>query len=101
MNTPYGVILPNGINLAKSVKNPYSRLALLIRTIKYLQGDPLSYPTTKRNIIPYMGYRYPCVSRGWGSGIFSIARKAGFITYDSKTNQWNLGPRASEVTLYF
>lgn len=101
---PFGVIASNGLNFRRSVNNPSSNLAKIIRAIEYLQapyGDRPITPATQMNIIPFLGWSFfRSRSHGWGSTIFSKARSAGFITYDSKTHEWGIGPNAHLVKRY-
>lgn len=90
---------PNGLNLSKSVTNPDSRLN---RVRSYLHTNG---PRTKRDILrdvfghtigvnryeytPTMGWHRigpKFVTRSWGSYLFTLAVRYGYITKTRKGN---------------
>ena len=72
---------PNGMNFSKSVKNPNSNLR---KVLSYLAvNGPRSKSEILQNVFGRVyewrpGYRQ--VKRGWGSSMFGLARRCGFLT---------------------
>lgn len=103
VNIPFGFIMPNGLNLSRSVHNPNS---LLRRVLKLLatRGD-----MTKAEILTTLGYKLNEVqTHSWGTAahrdphnfhanLFSAMTKGGFVRHYRKGRKvfWTIGSRVS------
>lgn len=102
-NTPFGFIMPNGLNLGRSVHNPNS---LLRRILKLLatRGDmtkadiliTLGYPVGKTKKDSY-GYVFKCDPHSYHANLFSAMVKGGFVRHYRKGRKvyWSIGERVS------
>lgn len=76
-STPFGVRGHNNLTFADSATDPASNLSRMVRYLEARQGRGLT--TTKRDILRDV-FNRPNAGRGWASGFFTLAAKAGFIT---------------------
>lgn len=105
MNRPFGVMMRNGMNFAKSIHDPKSVLRRILWIVEMSDRD-----LTKREILRYAGYQLDVpdsdgrtynVTRGFLCWYFSAFNKAGFLTpvRRGRTVVWVKGPNFPNLNL--
>ena len=99
VRTPFGFVLPNGMNFGSSVTRRDSNLQKVLR---FIGNNP---PVTRREILSEVfdvdlvnetRFGRSISVRGWNSNLFSGMIKGGFVTRDS-THRFHLTDRGGQT----
>lgn len=95
-NRPFGFMAPNGMNFARSVNDPTSRIA---RLINYLRQVGEADKNQILRVVFKIGTDGYEGKRGWGCFLFSLGTKCGFLSQRRVGNKvmWSVGPNHIRV----
>jgi hypothetical protein len=89
-NNVFGYVGSNGLNFARSIHNPKSRLARVVRFVRSAGG----FVTADEIITRGLGRKYP---KNIDGRLLSLAVRNGFLTRDR--GEYDLGPMAGAVKI--
>lgn len=94
----FGHVAPNGLNFARCIHKPTSRIARVVRYLKDCDNAGIQ-PTRKEIISKALGRDN--VHPSWGTYVFTFGVKNGFLTKTrvGKTYVYGMGPKARAVKL--